>query len=133
MNPLLKPILKPLLPDVYKYVPLFERMKQDHAEGKDPILRHATSLILIHTPHSNRFGCEDSNLAYQNASLMAECLGVSQIYMGFVLTAIRQDRKATLAKEFGIDGKIHAIMALGMPAFRYPSYIDRKEINITQF
>ena len=59
---------------------------------------------------------------------MAQSLGVSQIYMGFVLTAIRHEGKDTLAKTLGIDGKIQAIMALGIPAFKYPKYTDRKEI-----
>lgn len=91
--------------DVYKYVPVFNRLKEEHKAGKDPILRKATALLLIHTPKSNRFGSEDANLAYQNASLMAQSLGVSQIYMGFVLTAIRQEGKDTLAKTLGIDGQ----------------------------
>ena len=107
---------------------VFNRLKEEHKAGKDPILRKATALLLIHTPKSNRFGSEDANLAYQNASLMAQSLGVSQIYMGFVLTAIRQEGKDTLAKTLGIDGKIQAIMALGIPAFKYPKYTDRKEI-----
>ena len=123
-----KCVVKPFMKDVYKYVPVFNRLKEEHKAGKDPILRKATALLLIHTPKSNRFGSEDANLAYQNASLMAQSLGVSQIYMGFVLTAIRQEGKDTLAKTLGIDGKIQAIMALGIPAFKYPKYTDRKEI-----
>lgn len=128
-NPFLRPILKPFLSDIYRYLPVFERLKREHEAGDDPILRKATALILIHTPESNRFGCEDANLAYQNGSLMAECLGVSQIYMGFVLSAIKQENKGTLAKSLGIDGRIRAIMALGMPSFRYPNYVDRKDIE----
>lgn len=130
--PLLKPILKQIIPSIYNYIPLFERLKKDHNSGKDPILRNATALLLIHTPKSNRFGIEDANLAYQNASLMAECLGVSQIYMGFVLTAIKQENKNTLEKLVGIEGKIHAIMALGMPSFRYPNYMDRNDIIVNK-
>lgn len=131
LNPLVKCILKPFMKEVYGYVPAFERLAREHKEGKDPILRKATALLIIHTPTSNRFGCEDANLAYQNASLMAQALGVSQIYMGFVLTAIKQEGKNTLAHSLGIDGKIQAIMALGMPAFKYPKYVDRKEISKT--
>ena len=36
--------------------------------------------------------------------------------------------KIRAAKTLGIDGKIQAIMALGIPAFKYPKYTDRKEI-----
>lgn len=129
LNPLVKCILNPFLKEVYGYVPAFQRLAKDHKEGKDPILRKATALLIIHTPKSNRFGSEDANLAYQNASLMAQSLGVSQIYMGFVMTAIKQEGKGTLARQLGIDGKIHAIMALGMPAFKYSKYTDRKDIN----
>ena len=83
-------------------------------------------MLLIHAPKESRFGAEDANLAYQNASLMAEALGVSQIYMGFVLTVVRQDKKKGLCKMLGLAGRrICAVMALGMPQFRYPNYIDR--------
>ncbi|WP_294591884.1 nitroreductase family protein [uncultured Bacteroides sp.] len=125
LNPVVKLLLKPFMQDTYKYVPMFESLKQEHAEGKDPILRKATALLIIHTPKSNRFGCEDANLAYQNASLMAQSLGVSQVYMGFVLTAIKQDSKNMFNSITGVDGKVQAIMALGMPAFKYPKYVDR--------
>ena len=30
----------------------------------------------------------------------------------------------------GIDGKIHAGMAMGMPAFRFPNYVDRREVEL---
>lgn len=125
LNPVVKLLLKPFMQDTYKYVPMFESLKQEHAEGKDPILRKATALLIIHTPKSNRFGCEDANLAYQNASLMAQSLGVSQVYMGFVLTAIKEDHKNMFNSITGIEGKVQAIMALGMPAFKYPKYVDR--------
>lgn len=96
------------------------------------ILRNATALILIHTPGNSRFGCQDANLAYQNGSLMAESLGVSQFYTGFVCSAIHQDKQGKLAKILGIQGKIHAGMALGMPAFEFPNYIDKKDIEVNR-
>lgn len=131
-NPFLKPFLKRIMPDAYKYLPMFGRLMQEQKNGNDPILHKATAVILIHTPKTSRFGCEDANLAYQNGSLMAETLGVSQFYMGFVCSAIKQKKPGTLAKLLGIDGTIHSAMALGMPVFRYPNYIDRKEIVVTK-
>lgn len=125
MNPIVRALLKPFRPDLYRYASVFGSMKRKHEAGKDPILRKATALLIIHTPASNRFGCEDANLAYQNASLMAESLGVSQIYMGFVLMAIRMGKKGAFARITGITGKPQAVMALGIPAFRYPKYVDR--------
>lgn len=125
MNPVVRTLLKRLRPDLYRYAARFAEMKCEHEAGKDPILRKATALLIIHTPASSRFGCEDANLAYQNASLMAQSLGVSQIYMGFILTAIRMSKKNAFARIAGITGRPQAIMALGIPAFRYPKYTER--------
>lgn len=129
-NPLLRPIVKTFFPALYKYVPMFKRLVDAQAEGEDLILRNATAIIFIHTPEANRFGCMDANLAYQNGSLMAESLGVSQFYTGFVCSAIKQDKTDRLAEKFGIKGTIHAGMGLGMPSFRFKNYIDRKDIVV---
>ena len=131
-NPLLKPVLKRIAPQLYGYVPHFKRLISEFDKGNDLILRGATAVILIHTPSESRFGCQDANLAYQNGSLMAESLGVAQFYTGFVCSAVEQDRNRRLAKMLGISGKIRAGMALGIPAFRYPNHIDRKDINVTK-
>lgn len=133
LHPLVKPWLSRIVPGVYRYVPVFKRLRREYAEGRDRILRGATAVLFIHAPKANRFGAEDANLAYQNASLMAEALGVSQIYMGFVLTALRQDKQEKLAGMLGLDDRrICAVMALGMPQFRYPNYIDRAPAEVTR-
>ena len=70
-NPLLKLILKPLMPSGYRYVPVFKRLHEEFKRGNDGILRGATAAIFFYTDKKERFGCQDCNLAYQNASLMA--------------------------------------------------------------
>ena len=131
-SPLVRPWLSRIVPEVYRYVPVFERLRREYAEGRDRVLRGATAVLFIHAPKENRFGAEDANLACQNASLMAEALGVSQIYMGFVLTALRQDRAARLNGMLGLEGRrICAAMAFGMPQFRYPNYLDREPAEVT--
>lgn len=128
-NPLLKPFLKMAMPEAYKYLPTFERMKADYENGADEILRKATAVIFFYTPKRARMGVMDANLAYQNGSLMAESLGVSQFYTGFVLNACLM-KKGKLEALLGIDGEITAGMALGMPSLRFPNYIDRNEIDV---
>lgn len=117
-------IFRTFLPDTYKFLPVFKKMKSEFDAGDDFILRNATAVLLIHSPKSSRFGCEDSNLAYQNASLMAESLGVAHFYTGFVCSATKQ-KTGKLEKMLGIDGKIHAGMALAMPLFKFENYVDR--------
>lgn len=131
-NPLLSPIVKRAMPDAARYIPVFERLAAQYAAGNDPILRGARAVLLVHTPRKSRMGAIDANLAYQNGSLMAESLGVSQFYTGFVINALKQDRKRSLEKTLGIDGTIHAGMALGMPAFRFPRYSDRRGLSLTR-
>jgi len=128
-NPFIKPIVKMVMPDALRYIPVIEQIQEDYKNGGDGILRKATTVIFMYTPASSRMGVMDANLAYQNGSLMAECLGVSQFYTGFVLNAAKM-KKGKLEKLLGIDGEIHAGMGLGMPAFRFPNYIDRKDIEV---
>ena len=63
---------------------------------------------------------------------MAESHGVAQFNTGYGCTAMRKNRKNRLAAMLGIDGEIHAGMALEMPGFTYPNYIDRKDIDVTR-
>ncbi len=128
-----RPFLKRFMPNVYNYIPMFKKTRRDYREkGKDGILRGATSLIFIHAPKELLYSRDDCNLAYQNASLMAESLGVSQFYTGFVLRAVRQ-KKGKLEELLGINGTIYAGLALGMPLFECTKYIDRKEISLNRF
>lgn len=132
-SPLVRPWLKPFMPGAYRYLPVFTRLRHEYVEGRDRILRGATALLFIHAPKGNRFGAEDANLACQNASLLAESLGVSQIYMGFVLTAIRHDRHKRLNRMLGLgDRQVCAILAFGMPEFLYPNYIDRESAVVRE-
>lgn len=126
--PLIKPFVKILAPDMVKYIPSFYEMEKEYKAGKDMILRGATAVIFIYTPKHQFYGSADANLAYQNGSLMAETLGVSQFYTGFILTALARDKKGVLAKSLGIKGVVHSGMALGVPPFHFSKYIDRKEV-----
>jgi len=129
-NPFLKPVLKRMVPQAYKYLPYLSKLKRDFEAGEDPVLRKATALLLIHTPGNSQLGSADANLAYQNGSLMAESLGVSQFYTGFLCMALGQDKKNRIPRLLGINEKIHAGMGLGMPSFKFHNYIDRRDIRI---
>ena len=132
-NPLVKLFLKPRNPHLYEhYVPIFRQLKEEYGKGNDLILRGAKALILIHTPRNSRFGAADANLAYQNGSLMAESLNISQIYTGYFCAALKQSRGKgrKFLRSLGIDGEVQASMALGMPLFLFANYIDKKPIEV---
>jgi len=128
-NPIVKLVLKPFMRSSYAQLSKLHRLIKSYENGQDKVLHDATSLIFFHAPASIGFGRDDANLAYQNASLMAESLGISHFYTGFVIEGTRLNKKA-LKKALGIHGNIYAGMALGQPKFRYHSYTDRKPSSI---
>lgn len=132
-NPFVKPLLGLIAPDAKAGLPHLEAVINKYRNGYDIILREAKAVLFFHTPAKSNFGKQDANLAYQNASLMAESLGVSQFYTGYVCISIDLDKEHKLAKFLNIEGQIHAGMALAMPAFKFPKYIDRKKANLNIF
>lgn len=118
--------------DISRMIGYITRLTEAYAQGNDPILRGAEALLLFHTPKELPFGYADANLAYQNGSLMAEALGVSQFFTGFLCTAIKEDKTGSIKKYLGIDGIVHAGMALGMPEFKFVNYVDRDEMKVTK-
>ena len=125
-NPFIKPILSLIRPDYYSNIPVMKHVIKGFRNGKDGILRNATAAILIYTKNKGMLSNADANLAYQNASLMAETLGVNHFYTGYLCVALRLN-KGTLEKKLGIDGTIQVGMAIGMPMFSFTNYIDKGE------
>lgn len=125
--PPVKVLLRPFLRKLYDEVPALMAMNDLFKKGQRPCICNCTALLILSAPKGYSFGAQDCNLAYQNASLMAESLGVSQIYMGFVQTAMFMMGCKRAAKVLGIPKghKPWAIMGLGMPAFKYSKYTKR--------
>ena len=125
--PPVKLVMKPFLGKLYDEVPALMAMYKQYQKGERPCICNCTALVIFSTPKSYSFGAQDSNLAYQNASLVAEALGVSQIYMGFVQTAMFMMGVKRASGILGIPkgNKAWAIMGLGIPAFKYDKYTTR--------
>ena len=54
LHPVVRTLLKPLRPDLYRYAARFAEIEREHEAGNDPILRRATALLIIHTPWPTR-------------------------------------------------------------------------------
>ena len=130
-NRFMRMLLGRKLAGVYKLIPKFKEMyRRFHAGEGDMILRDAKAVLFIYSSEKSRFGAADCNLAYQNASLMAESLGVAQFYTGFVLAALERDKKGRLNSILGLRNvKIHAGMAMAVPLFRFEKYVDREDLH----
>lgn len=111
-------------PELMNRLPAMLRLSNSYKNGCDLILRGAKALIFIHAPEY-RWGEADANLAYQNASVMAQSLGVAHFYTGFVCAFSAQDQQQIIRKSLGINGNIYAGMALAMPKDTFKKYIDK--------
>jgi len=129
LSPVLKPISKRLLPDLYAEVPELFRFERRWKNGECPCCCNAKALVVFSAPRGYDFGWQDCNLAYQNASLMAEAHGVSQIYMGLVQSAFKfmLPKKVECLLDLPKGHRPYALMALGMPAYSYIRYTERKK------
>lgn len=127
MSPVLRPLTKMFLRDLYNEAAELYRFERKWREGKRPCTCNGTALLAFSAPKGYDFGWQDCNLAYQNASLMAEAHGVSQIYMGLVQMAFKNmgRKKTERLLHLPKNHKLYALMALGMPAFYYPNYSDK--------
>lgn len=96
-----------------------------YRSGYEVILRNAKALIMIHA--DDLAAVLDANLAYQNASLMAEALGVAHFYTGYVRLFSSMDMQNLICKSMQIEGILLAGMALGMPKYTFNKYVDRKK------
>lgn len=127
MNPVVKPFTRLFLRDLYDEAPELMRFEKRWKAGERPCTCNGTRMLVFSAPKGYDFGWQDCNLAYQNASLMAEAHGVSQIYMGLVQTALRfmPAAKVRVLLRLPDNQKPYAIMSLGVPAFTYARYTDR--------
>lgn len=127
MSPLLQPLTKRLLPDLYNEAPELARFERRWRAGERPCSCNAKMMLIFSAPAGYGFLKEDTNLAYQNASLMAEAHGLTQIYMGLVQTATRFMGKAKVQRLLHLPQghRVGAMMALGIPAFKYHRYTRR--------
>lgn len=123
-NPILRPFIRFFHSEYDGHISSMRNVVTNYEKGNDAILRGANAVILICTDKKDFFDSENANLAYQNLSLMAETLGVGHFYSGHTCAAVRLG-KGALEKRLGIDGEICAVMALGMPKFKFNSYLER--------
>lgn len=105
-------------------------LMKKYKSGYEVILRGGKALIIIHSKDPKVVA--DANIAYQNASLMAEALGVAHFYSGYVRLYAASDVERVICNAMQIDGHILAGMVLGMPQYSFNKYIDRKEPKINR-
>lgn len=127
LHPIVRPFTRTFLKDLYRQAPALEAFRKRWEKGEHPSTCNATILLAFSAPAGYDFGWQDCNLAYQNASLMAESHGITQVYMGFVQTACRLFGRKRTARLLRLPQghRLFALMGLGVPAMKYHRYTLR--------
>jgi nitroreductase/NAD-dependent dihydropyrimidine dehydrogenase PreA subunit len=113
-----------------RYLPQLDEMVQKVKEGADPILHHATCLLVFYAKKGVVFSSENANLALQNATLMCQALRLGSFYTGFVVQAARRDRALRELLKIPKDNRMLGGMAIGHPRNTYPRYISRQPLPL---
>jgi nitroreductase/NAD-dependent dihydropyrimidine dehydrogenase PreA subunit len=102
-------------------------------ERRDRLFHGATAAILVGAAPGASCPSEDALLASQNILLAAHAMGLGTCLIGFVVEAMRSDRK--IAETLGIPRgeKTYAVIAIGHPAERYRKAAGRKKVTPRYF
>ncbi len=115
------------------YLPVVDKMIEQVKNGEDPILHHASLLMLFHGPSERRFANENAQLACQNAALMCHTIGLGAFYTGFLVRAA--DNNPTIARLFEIPDRdtIFAGLSIGYPSIPYFKGIRHPDPSVKWF
>ena len=115
----------------------FKHKIQMFESGADPILNGAPALLVFHAKSTDGYADVNSQLALQNASLVAHSLGIGHFYTGWVLAPCR----APMARAWnwrmpdlmGIPSGngLYGALALGYPIPKFKNMIVRKSPQIS--
>ncbi len=107
-----------------------EAIEEWDAGGRDRLFHGAPSAILVGSEPGASCPAEDAVLATQNILLAAHTLGLGTCLIGFVVEAMRHDRR--IARELGlaVNETIHAVIAIGQPDEVYVRPAERQPVQL---
>lgn len=110
----------------------YEKIKEGIAEyekgERERLFHGATAAILVGSLPDASCPSEDALLATQNMLLAAHTMGLGTCLIGFVVEAIRHDRRIPKALEMKQGEKVHSVIALGHPDEAYERVAGRLPI-----
>jgi nitroreductase len=113
-------------------IPGFKRMIQMFESGADPVLNGAPVLLAFHARRTVGFADVNAQLALENASLVAQSLGIGHFYTGWVLAPCRApmarawNRRIPSLLGIPPDNNLYGALALGYPIPKFKNLIERK-------
>ena len=117
-------------------IPRFKQLVRLFESGADPILNGAPVLLAFHARRTVGFADINSQLALQNASLVAHSLGIGHFYTGWVLAPCRApmawawNRRIPSLIGIAPGNELHGALALGYPIPRFKNMIKRRSPQV---
>jgi nitroreductase len=95
-------------------------------KGRDLILHHAPTLILVHAPRKGQFHNENCNIAAANIMNYAHSHGLGTCYIGFLITALKFNKNLQKRLSIPRAHKIYACLIMGYPQYSHRFTASRK-------
>ncbi len=128
---LLAAVGKPELAEFYRgyHDTVVEALAEYDRSGTDRLFHGATAAILVGSRPGGSSPAEDALLASQNILLAAHAMGLGSCLIGFVVEAIKHDRR--IADYLGLDPgeRVHAVIGVGYPAESYQRVTGRATVR----
>jgi nitroreductase len=126
LHPLLLRLARDLVEDPIRLLPELKHVVKTVASGRDIILHHAPALLVFHARRSTSFAAANACMAAQNASLVAQSLGLGTFHAGYMVITCEHDNKIPRLLGVPRENQIYAALAVGHPAVRFTHWIERE-------
>lgn len=115
-----------------RYIGTMDYYIKETDTGRDFILHHAPTLILIHAPKGANFSCDNCNISATNIINYAHALGLGTCFIGFLTLALKYSKSLRRRLSIPKDSQVYASLILGYPKYRHLHTASRKppEIDI---
>ena len=111
-------------------LPVLKRFAELHDAGYEMILFNAPVLIVFHGVRDAPGSQVNATLALQNASLMAQALGLGHVYVSFVVAAAFKEQRIREILSIPKRNRVHGALALGYPKYQYENWVERKQPRV---
>lgn len=128
LRSLLKLVNKPTLADYYAnyYQSIKEGFERWKKEDRDILFHGAPAVIVVGSRNDATCPSEDALLATQNILLGAHTMGLGTCLIGYVIEAMKRDKRINQSIGLPKDETPYAVIALGYPNERYEKVAGRK-------
>jgi len=112
-------------------LPQIDYAREQMRQGKDPLLYHASALILAHAESWDPCSSFNCSVALYHCSLMAHTLGFGCCFNGYLVNAVNHAAKIKRWLGIPADHQCYSAATLGFPGIKYLRLVPRDPPKVT--